>query len=216
MQEYDEIEAELRERANKLTDGDQLWIGLTGAPGSGKSTLAAELQKRLENLLLVIPLDGYHYYRSELDQMEDPVEAHIRRGSPFTFNSTKFINDLIEARSLGEGSFPSFDHRIGDPIENDIQLSKTHQIIMVEGNYLLLDSDPWSRLRNEVFDEAWYLDVSVDEFKRRLMKRHVDVGLNEEQALQRVMTNDGINAELVAKESPANADRVVQVSTLIK
>lgn len=216
MQEYDEIEAELRERANKLTDGDQLWIGLAGAPGSGKSTLAAELQKRLENLLLVIPLDGYHYYRSELDQMEDPVEAHIRRGSPFTFNSTKFINDLIEARSLGEGSFPSFDHRIGDPIENDIQLSKTHQIIMVEGNYLLLDSDPWSRLRNEVFDEAWYLDVSVDEFKRRLMKRHVDVGLNEEQALQRVMTNDGINAELVAKESPANADRVVQVSTLIK
>ena len=216
MQEYDEIEAELRKRANKLTDGDQLWIGRAGAPGSGKSTLAAELQKRLENLLLVIPLDGYHYYRSELDQMEDPVEAHIRRGSPFTFNSTKFINDLIEARSLGEGSFPSFDHRIGDPIENDIQLSKTHQIIMVEGNYLLLDSDPWSRLRNEVFDEAWYLDVSVDECKRRLMKRHVDVGLNEEQALQRVMTNDGINAELVAKESPANADRVVQVSTLIK
>ncbi|WP_299873662.1 AAA family ATPase [uncultured Cocleimonas sp.] len=215
MQEYDELAAELRDRANKMAEGEQLWIGLAGGPGSGKSTLSAELQKRLEDLLLVIPLDGYHYYRSELDQMDDPAEAHMRRGAPFTFNSAKFINDLIEAKRSGEGSFSSFDHRIGDPIENDIKLLKTHRIVLVEGNYLLLDADPWSQLRDLVFDEAWYLNVSVDECKRRLMKRHVDVGLSEEQALQRVMTSDGMNAELIAAESPANADRFVQVATLI-
>ena len=215
MQEYDELAAELRDRANTLCEGEQLWIGLAGGPGSGKSTLATELQKRLQNVLLAIPLDGYHYYRSELDQMDDPAEAYMRRGAPFTFYSVKFINDLVEAKESAKGYFPSFDHQVGDPIENDIKLLKTHRIVLVEGNYLLLDSDPWSRLRKEVLDEAWYLNVSVDECKRRLMKRHVGVGLSEEQALQRIMTSDGMNAELIAAESPANADRLVQVSTLI-
>ena len=209
MREYDELAEELRDRATRLTNGSQLWIGLAGGPGSGKSTLAEALHQRLEKLLLVIPMDGYHYYRSELDEMESPAKAHVRRGAPFTFNSTKFTNDLIQARRSGEGMFPSFDHHIADPIENDIQLSKTHQIVLVEGNYLLLDSEPWSQLRKEVFDETWYLDVSLKECKRRLTKRHIEVGLSQEQALERIMSNDGLNAELIANESPANADRLI-------
>jgi pantothenate kinase len=59
-----------------------LWIGLAGAPGSGKSTLAAKLQAQFGDSLLVIPQDGYHYYRHQLDAMPDPAMAHARRGSP--------------------------------------------------------------------------------------------------------------------------------------
>ena len=212
MRNYDELAYELQERASCLSHDSQLWIGIAGAPGSGKSTLAAALQERLKKLLLVIPMDGYHFFRRELDEMDNPEEAHIRRGSPFTFNSTKFTNDLIEARNSGEGYFPSFDHRIADPIDNDIQLSKSKQIVLVEGNYLLLDTEPWSLLRKAVFDETWYLDVSIQECKRRLMTRHVKVGLSEAQALKRINTNDGINAELILKQSPANADRIVRIT----
>ena len=32
-------------------------------------------------------MDGYHYYRSELDEMSDPELAHARRGAEFTFDS---------------------------------------------------------------------------------------------------------------------------------
>ncbi len=212
MKEYDELAAELLDRAAGLTGGAQFWLGLAGGPGSGKSTLAAALKARLEKSLVVIPLDGYHYYRSELDEMEDPVEAHVRRGAPFTFNATRFMNDLIAARSSGQGSFPAFEHRARDPVENDIQLSRTHRIVLVEGNYLLLNTAPWCRLREKVFDETWFLDVPVQECKRRVMERHMKIGLSEAQARQRVVTNDGINAELIARESPANADRIIHIT----
>lgn len=210
-QEYDELARELKEKAACLTNGEQFWLGIVGGPGSGKSTLAAELKRHLGGLLVVIPQDGYHYYRSQLDLMDDPVEAHRRRGAPFTFDTTRFVNDLIKARKNAEGAFPSFDHHTADPIENDIQLTLQDRIVLVEGNYLLLNAAPWSRLREEVFDETWFLNVPVQESNRRVMARHMKVGLTEEEARQRVVTNDGLNAELIMKESPANADRIIQL-----
>lgn len=212
MHEYDDLAAELRERAARLTGDKQLWIGLAGGPGSGKSTLAKALKERLGELLTVIPLDGYHYYRSELDGMADPEEAHARRGAPFTFNATKFVDDLIKARNAGEGVFPSFDHRTGDPVEADIHLPRGPRVVLVEGNYLLLDTEPWRQLRARVFDETWFLDVPVPECNRRVGQRHVRTGLSQAQAQLRVATNDSRNAELIAKVSPGNADRIIQIS----
>ena len=211
MLTYDDLAAELRQKAALLTGNSQFWIGLAGGPGSGKSTLAEALKARLGDLLTIIPLDGYHYSRSELDSMEDPEEAHLRRGAPFTFNASRFVEDLITAREAGEGVFPSFDHTAGDPVEADIQLRKGPQIVLVEGNYLLLDTDPWCQLRERVFDETWFLDVPVSECNRRVGERHVLTGLTEEQAKLRVATNDSLNAELVRKMSLGNADRIIQI-----
>ena len=62
-------------------------VGLAGPPGSGKSTLADEVVSRINKLwsegvssmdswvqppdvAIVIPMDGFHLYRSELDAME--------------------------------------------------------------------------------------------------------------------------------------------------
>ncbi len=210
MEQYDNLAAELRQRAAQLIGDTQYWIGLAGGPGSGKSTLAESLKARLGELLTIIPLDGYHYYRSELDGMADPEEAHARRGAPFTFNATRFVDDLIKARNAGEGVFPSFDHGAGDPVEADIQLPKGPQIVLVEGNYLLLDTEPWCQLRKSVFDESWFLDVPVHECNRRVGERHVKTGLTEEQAQLRVATNDSLNAELITRISPGNADRIIQ------
>ncbi len=43
-------------------------------------------------------MDGYHYYRHELDYFDDPEEAHERRGAAFTFNAKKFVDDMIQAK----------------------------------------------------------------------------------------------------------------------
>jgi pantothenate kinase len=211
MSTCEDLAAELRHKADQLTGKSQFWIGLAGGPGSGKSTLAQALKARLGKLLTIIPLDGYHYYRRELDAMEDPEEAHTRRGAPFTFNASRFVNDLIEAHSTGEGVFPSFDHTVGDPVEASIQLNKGRQIVLVEGNYVLLDTEPWCQLRDSVFDETWFLDVPVPECNRRVCIRHVKTGLTEEQAKLRVATNDSINAELITKVSRRNADRIIHI-----
>lgn len=64
--------AKLSERAD-----DQIpFIGIAGIPAAGKSYLCSNLQQLLQEEhginALVVSMDGYHYYRSELDQMEDP------------------------------------------------------------------------------------------------------------------------------------------------
>ena len=199
---------ELYEKSKSMVNGTQFWIGLAGAPGSGKSTLANLLITRLKEILVVIPLDGYHYYRSELGQMKNSSQAYLRRGSPFTFNSQKFYSDLAKAHKSRTGIFPSFDHHIKDPIENAIHLSTDHKIILVEGNYLLLNSEPWYSIR-KLFDETWLLDIPIEVSNDRVAKRHVSTGMTEYQALERVRQNDDINAKLIAKESFYNADKVI-------
>ena len=92
-------------------------------------------------------MDGYHYYRHELDKMADPVHAHARRGAEFTFDSQKFVKDVKAGFHKGQGSFPDFDHAKKDPEEGKIVYDSSKQkVVLVEGLYVLLDKDPWSEL----------------------------------------------------------------------
>ena len=38
----------------------------------------------------------------------------------------------------GRGKFPSFDHGIGDPVDDDIAVEPEHRVVLIEGNYVLL------------------------------------------------------------------------------
>lgn len=201
----------LQERVAALPAGQQYWLGIAGAPGAGKSWLSGRLQRAMGDAGVVIPMDGYHFARQELDAMPDPAEAHRRRGAPFTFNAARFARELAEARARGQGSFPSFDHGIGDPREGDIRLDRQrHKLVIVEGNYLLLDEPPWNAVR-EILDETWFLDVDIKVCKERVRQRFLDTGRDEATAQFRVDYNDGPNAELVCRVSPGNADRVIRL-----
>lgn len=149
--------------------------------------------------IAIVPMDGYHYYRSQLEKMDNPQHALAKRGAPFTFDSERFVNDIVNLRKTGSGSFPSFDHGKGDPVENDILVEyKRHKIILVEGNYLFLPEQPWSRLLDETcFDEAWYVNCPVDEATKRVIDRHVRTGKTKETAELRAYSNDLVNAKLV-------------------
>lgn len=41
---------------------------------------------------------------------------------------------------------PSFDHAIQDPVENDITILSATKVVILEGNYTLLDLHPWNRI----------------------------------------------------------------------
>jgi pantothenate kinase len=71
-------------------------VGIAGGPGSGKSTAAQEVCARINSMAgcpvaVVVPMDGFHYYRRELDAMADPTAAHARRGAPWTFDAAKYV-----------------------------------------------------------------------------------------------------------------------------
>ncbi|EFC38896.1 predicted protein [Naegleria gruberi] len=145
----------------------RLLIGIFGTPGSGKTSVCQDMKKYLtEELKIncqVVPMDGFHYYRRELDMMEDPKHAHSRRGAPFTFNDLAFKNLLenIKHSPNQKVSAPSFDHGVGDPIEDDIHVEANQSIIIVEGNYLAT----WPNV-TPLFDILIYIHTQTKEEKR--------------------------------------------------
>lgn len=120
-------------------------IGVAGVPGCGKSTLSKAVCDRINELTggdiaINVPMDGFHLYRRELDAMPDPQAAHARRGAPWTFNADAYVQFLSKAKTERSETLtaPSFDHGVGDPVENSIAIRPTHKIVVSEGNYVLL------------------------------------------------------------------------------
>lgn len=187
----------------------QYFIALCGGPGAGKSTLAANLCAALgDDVAVALPMDGFHHYRHELDAFDDPPAAHARRGAPFTFDGAKFVSKLSKVHALGEGLWPSFDHAVGDPVEDDIRLERRHAFVIVEGNYVLLDQAPWSDVRR-LFDERWLIAVPEEVARQRVAARNAAAwGWPFEKSLARVDSNDVPNMRLVAS-SAVHADRVL-------
>uniref|UniRef100_A0A7S2V868 Phosphoribulokinase/uridine kinase domain-containing protein n=1 Tax=Fibrocapsa japonica TaxID=94617 RepID=A0A7S2V868_9STRA len=203
---YDELAAHLVDKVLEVEDGGnscttgQIWVGVAGPPGSGKTTLTGEVCKRVVASgvgCIVVPMDGFHLSRAQLGQMDNPKEAFSRRGAPFTFDPKGLLERLREARQIGCGLFPSFDHAVGDPVQDDIEVTRKHRIVIVEGNYLLLDGfDVWKEMPS-CFDETWVVKCDVQKIRERIIERHISTGDSLENAVRRADHNDLLNAKLV-------------------
>ncbi|GJD07728.1 Putative uridine kinase [Galdieria sulphuraria] len=159
-------------------------IGLVGIPGSGKTTLAvrtaAILNSIKSNTCTVVPMDGFHYPKRSLDEMERPAEAHARRGAPWTFDSHGFVQTIEKLRRSEAVFLPWFDHHKGDPEDGAIFVDETIPIVLVEGNYLLLPDKPWNAL-SHMLDEIWYLDCDISLAMSRVFERMVNEEWHQER-----------------------------------
>lgn len=47
-------------------------------------------------------------------------------------------------------TLPGFDHAVQDPVEDEIVVAPNAKIILLEGNYVLLDEKPWDEIAQMV------------------------------------------------------------------
>ncbi len=188
--------------AIRAHDKDQrrVLIGIAGPPGAGKSTLAAKLATRLGAQAAVLPMDGYHLDNTTLTEMG----LLDRKGAPQTFDSSGFVQLVRTLRQGEDVSYPTFDRDQDKTISDGGHIDGGTGIVLIEGNYLLLQQSPWSDLK-PLFDLTIFLDVPKDVLKSRLVARWQKHGLSDTQAETRAEENDMKNVELVLS-SLASAD----------
>eukprot|EP00980_Cylindrotheca_fusiformis_P003364 scaffold747_cov120-Cylindrotheca_fusiformis.AAC.20 len=176
-------------------------VGVVGIPGSGKSTSAEILSAFLKDSI-VMPMDGYHIPKAELEKAPNAEDLLYRRGAPDTFDPISAEHDLqrIVHGDEPQVSIPGFDHAKGDP-EKDLHTfdRKEHSIVICEGIYLMHEDDGWENIKN-LFDYTIYIDVGVDTCIQRLKARNKCIaGYSPEEIEIRCEVVDRANAEMVEK-----------------
>ena len=217
-------------------------VAIAGAPGSGKSTFAAALAQSLNSastgstrplptpaapsgeagpgparargasngIAGVLGMDGFH--------LDDRVligrGQRERKGAPYTFDTGGLAATLARLRA-DDGSdiaVPVFDRDLEIARAGACILQGELRLIIVEGNYLLLDDPAWRPLWRH-WDLTVSLEVRREVLLQRLTRRWQSLGLPPGQVQAKLEGNDLPNAELILSRS-AKADFVVIDTTL--
>jgi pantothenate kinase len=191
--------------------GKRIAIGLAGGPGVGKSTLAAELVADLNasapGRAALVPMDGFHIKHAVLEAMGETES----KGAPHTFEGAAFVAFLRRLKSAQEAvSGPGYSRKIEDTVDDAFVVEPGVQILVVEGNYLLLPEPPWNEVR-PLLDLAVFINVPRQLVEARLLRRHAEEGLfTEERNRAHIVRNDLPNYDRV-EAARAGADLVIEM-----
>jgi pantothenate kinase len=181
----------------------RLLVAIAGPPGAGKSTLSDGLAEQLDGAV-VVPMDGFH-----LDNRVLEARGLLsRKGAPETFDVAGFSSLIKRLQTEDEVVIPVFDRSRDLAVAGARVIGAEAQILLIEGNYLLLDEAPWRDL-----GAFWHLtigiEVPISVLETRLTQRWRDHGLDAAAAEARAMGNDIPNARRVVNGS-SRADVILR------
>ena len=143
------------ETMRKRADHREL-IAIAGPPGSGKTTLAKTLADRLAHCSY-LSMDGFHLDNPILIQKG----LRERKGAPETFDVSGFMHLLQRLQKKEEVYVPCFDRQTERTINCAYPIPNHHDLVIVEGNYLLLDEPVWRDL-DDYWDLAVFVQIDLD------------------------------------------------------
>ncbi|MGL5809622.1 MAG: nucleoside/nucleotide kinase family protein [Nocardioides sp.] len=193
-------------------------IGICGPPGAGKSTVTDHLMPRLraappaglgESAVAHLPMDGFHLADVQLARRG----LRDRKGAPETFDVDGYVAALIRLVEDPDTTLyaPGFERDLEQPIAAAVAIEPGARLVITEGNYLLLDTGGWERVR-PLLTEAWYVDLDPAVRRERLVARHVRFGKPVGEARTWVDRNDEANARIV-EATRGHADLIVEVTS---
>jgi len=192
----------LAQRIVDHASDQRLIVAIAGPPGSGKSTLTDIVKAAIDaihpNGCEIVPMDGFHYDNAILDDWG----ARARKGAPHTFDVAGLAATLgrLRATPACDVAVPVFDRATDRAYASARMVPAASQIILVEGNYLLLDDPAWRGL-DGLFDLSITIRCKFETLARRLHTRWLDLGLSEEEARSKCDNNDLPNCRLVIDHS---------------
>ncbi len=192
-------------RQNSQTD-QRMLIAIAGPPAAGKSTISGAILEEYGDEAVVLPMDGFHLDNKVLEAKG----LLARKGSPESFDAHGFIN-MIERVVAGETVYvPEFDRHIDASLASKIEIS-TQRLVIVEGNYLLFNEEPWRGLLPH-WDLSIWLETSLETVEARCVQRWLDHGLDEQAARKRALENDVANARRVIERRIAPEQNFISIA----
>jgi pantothenate kinase len=155
-------------------------------------------------------MDGFHLSNAVLKALG----IADRKGAPHTFDVEGYVALLkrIRKERTNPVYFPVFNRMMEESIAAQGVVKPTTELVVTEGNYLLLRADGWEEVR-PLLDEIWYVDVNDDLRQERLIARHIHYGRSPVEAKDWALGTDELNAKLVG-QSREHADVAIELQSL--
>ncbi len=196
----------------------RLLVMLAAPPGAGKSTLASFLEHLAQNALpgkkvQAIGMDGFHrrqeYLTSHTTEIGGRQVLMVDiKGAPVTFDLERLKEKITELMSRKECGWPVYNRLLHNPVEDAVLVDG--DIIILEGNYLLLDADGWRDL-SDMADFSISIKAEPSILRKRLIERKISTGCSQEKAEKFVDFSDMANVA-VCLEKTKGADLALELS----
>ncbi len=201
----------------RRSKGRRVLVMLAAPPGAGKSTLASFLEHYAKEIIRefsfqAIGMDGFHRRQEYLLTHDTEVDGAMIpmvniKGAPVTFDLDGLTAKIRQVIDCDTCTWPTYDRHLHNPIEDAIEV--TGDVVILEGNYLLLDEDGWRDL-HKLADYTIFINAEEDVLRQRLVDRKEASGNSRKKAEEFVDFSDMRNVHLCLDKS-LKADLVLNL-----
>jgi putative kinase len=199
----DVLVPELERLSDRSAGTHRTFVFLVAPPATGKSVLVTLLVERARHLDLdAVGIDGFHLPQANLERTFTDVEGRRTslasiKGSPDTFDVEELERCLARSREH-DIAWPVYDRTLHDVVPAARVVGS--QLVVVEGNWLLLDDPRWRPLAAYSAFNI-FIDAPPELLRRRLIDRKVRGGATEQEAEAFYERSDRLNVQRVLEQT---------------